>query len=144
MLPKIKNDNKWISITPSSGKGNATVSVSVTENELEESRQGTISVNMLDKTIYVSISQTARVFSVDIDKADLIFPASGGDISFNITSNTNWTLSDYPSWLTLSKTSGKGNQEIKATASENPNVTERTGSITLGIYGKDLGLWFQS
>ena len=134
---EIKNDNNWISITPSSGKGNATITVSVTDNELEESRQGTISVSMLDKTIYVSISQTARVFSVDIDKADLIFPASGGDISFNITSNTNWTLSDYPSWLTLSKTSGKGNQEIKATASENPNVTERTGSITLGIDGKD-------
>jgi uncharacterized beta-barrel protein YwiB (DUF1934 family) len=134
---EIKNDNDWISITPSSGNGNATVNVSVTENELEESRKGTISVSMLDKTISVSISQTAKVFSVDIDKANLTFPASGGDVSFNITSNTDWTLSDYPSWLTLSKTSGKGNQEIKATASENPNVTERTGSIILGIDGKD-------
>lgn len=134
---EITNDNEWISISPLSGKGDATVNVSVAENELEKSRKGSISISMLDKTISVSINQTGKVFSVDIDNTDLMFPASGGDVSFNITSNTNWTLSDYPSWLTLSKTNGKGNQEIKATASENPNVTERSGSIILGIEGKD-------
>ena len=134
---KIINDNSWISVTPSSGKGKATITVSVAENESEGSRQGNITVSMLDKALNVSVSQTGKVFSVEVDNTKLTFPASGGEVKFNIASNTYWTLSDYPSWLTLSKTSGNKNAEITATASENPNVTERTGTILLGIDGKE-------
>nr|WP_319572376.1 BACON domain-containing protein [uncultured Draconibacterium sp.] len=43
------------------------------------------------------------------------FMAYGGTQSFTIESNTDWTITQSPTWVTLSKTSGSGNATIVVT-----------------------------
>ena len=133
---QILNSNPWISVSSMSGSGNSSIIISVEENPVESSRQGTIDITMLDKTISVTIIQRAKVFNADTDSKSLTFPAAGGSSTLNVTSNTSWTLSDYPSWITLSATSGNGNATVKVTATENTSADQRTSQMYLTIDGK--------
>ena len=108
----LQNNNSWINVSQTSGNGISNINISVTENEVESSRQGVVYITMLDKTIQVTINQKAKVFSADVDDKSLIFSAAGGTNNLNVTSNTNWSISNYPSWLSLSQTSGKGNATV--------------------------------
>ncbi|WP_163325479.1 hypothetical protein [Draconibacterium mangrovi] len=56
---------------------------------------------------------TQPYFSVS--PSSLIFGPSGGTQSFNIQTNIDWTVIQYPSWVTLSKTSGTGDATINVT-----------------------------
>ena len=133
----IENSNSWISVSPTSGSGSSSVEITVEENETESKRKGTIYITMLDKTIDVTISQDAKVFSIDIENKSLTFTAAGGDQTLNITSNTYWTLSDVPLWVTLSTTNGKGDASVVVTAEENMSLEERSGEMFLSIDGKE-------
>lgn len=133
----IQNDNLWIVASPSSGSGTTSVELSVSENETEASREGYIYVTMLDKTVSVKVTQEAKVFSAETDNVNITFPASGGKSSFNVTSNTNWTITNCPTWISLSKSNGKGNANIEIIAQDNPNTAERYGEMFLQINGKD-------
>jgi len=133
---QVQNSNPWISVSSMSGSGNSSINISVDDNPVESSREGTIDITMIDKTISVTILQKAKVFSADIDSKSLTFPAAGGSSKLDVTSNTSWTLSDYPSWITLSATSGNGNATVKVTATENTSAEQRTSQMYLTIDGK--------
>src|SRR5450432_2209863 len=45
--------------------------------------------------------------------------STGSKDTFNVVSNISWTASSDQSWLTLSDTSGNGNESIVTTASVN-------------------------
>jgi hypothetical protein len=61
----------------------------------------------------------------------LSFASIGGSIKMSITTNDTWTakIEGSPSWLKLSKTSGAGNIDITATASDNPTTESRNATI---------------
>ena len=133
---EVQNGNSWISVSSMSGTGNSSINVSVDDNPIESSREGTIYITMLDKTISVTIRQKAKVFSADTDSKSLTFPASGGSSTLSIISNTHWMLSDFPSWITLSATNGKGDATVNVTATENTSAGQRTSQMYLTIDGK--------
>jgi hypothetical protein len=58
-----------------------------------------------------------------------------GSTTFNITSNTSWTLSGWPSWMTVSQASGSGNATITVVYGLNSGNAGRTGTITLSAPG---------
>jgi hypothetical protein len=51
--------------------------------------------------------------------------------TFNIMSNTTWTLSADQPWLKLSKVSGSDNSSIEVSASANTENESRSGSVTV-------------
>ncbi|MBI3233355.1 MAG: YHYH protein [Bacteroidetes bacterium] len=51
--------------------------------------------------------------------------------TFEITSNTDWTVSNDQTWLTANKQSGNGNSTIILTAQENNSTTSRTAAVTV-------------
>lgn len=132
----LRNDNSWVNISQTSGSGTSVINIDVSENETESLRQGIIYITMLDKTIPVSITQKAKIFNADVDNKSLVFPAAGGISNLNVISNTNWSISDCPTWLSLSQTSGKGNATVTVTAEENFSSDERVGTMLLRIDGK--------
>lgn len=132
----LRNDNSWVNISQTSSSGTSVINIDVSENETESLRQGIIYITMLDKTIPVSITQKAKIFNADVDNKSLVFPAAGGISNLNVISNTNWSISDCPTWLSLSQTSGKGNATVTVTAEENVSSDERVGTMLLRIDGK--------
>jgi hypothetical protein len=64
-------------------------------------------------------------------------PAVTGTVTFNLTSNTSWTIADNAAWITVNPTSGTGNAIITATYLGNTGAL-RTGTITAtAAYGTD-------
>ncbi len=55
----------------------------------------------------------------------------GGSKTFNIISNTSWTISDDADWLSYDVLSGSINAEITVSASENTTNAIRTATITI-------------
>ena len=57
--------------------------------------------------------------------------SSNSSGTFNITSNTNWTVSSSETWLTASPNSGSGNVTITLTASANAATSSRKAIVTV-------------
>jgi hypothetical protein len=55
--------------------------------------------------------------------------------TFDITSNTSWTVTDNQSWLTVSPTSGANNGTVTVTAQENTSASARTATVTVSATG---------
>ena len=63
---------------------------------------------------------------VSVSLPSVNFQESGGTQSVPITSNTNWTVSGNPSWLTVAPISGSGNGSIMLTAQANTESSSRS------------------
>jgi hypothetical protein len=55
--------------------------------------------------------------------------------TFNVVSNTSWTVTDNQPWLTVSPTSGANNGTVTVTAQQNTGTAARTASITVSASG---------
>lgn len=66
------------------------------------------------------------------------FPVSGGNISFEINANVNWTITDTASWLTVNPSSGADSATVVATADQNETGEMRSAVITIAQDGGEL------
>lgn len=146
-------DQNWITITPSSGSGKATLYIAVSENESDEKRSGKVYVEMTSQSHTIDITQNGKIFNLSSSVSNIRYNSDGGKESFNIFCNTSWDITEYPEWISLTPSSGKGNSEVLVTASKNLNMYERSGlirisdksrkvTISIAIYqaGKDFDL----
>ena len=127
----------WISVNPNSGQaGKTTVSIEVTPNTAVAPRSGYVTIRTGgDERFQIAISQ--RGLYIESDES-LSFTSIEESKKLSIQSNTSWTVTSKPNWLTLSKETGEGNGEITVTTSENPNTTSRSGEIVLGQTGLSI------
>jgi hypothetical protein len=96
------------------------------------------------KRIYCLLAVTCLLFSckdesktpasLSVDLTALSFTSEGGQKSFNIRSNTAWTIECPARWL-VSSTAGNGSTEVVVTAGNNPSAATRTGIITVAAEG---------
>lgn len=68
--------------------------------------------------------------SIDVVASETIVKATGGTISFDITCNNTWEVTDSDNWLVWSSTGGTGDDTITATAPNYTGTTERTSTVT--------------
>lgn len=121
--------DSWITISPTTASGNSTLSVSVSENTSDDERSGQVVVVMADKSATINIIQKGKYFTVSNNL--LTYTSKGGAIDVSISTNDSWSakVEDGSTWLTLSKTSGTGNVDVKVTASDNASVNSRTATL---------------
>ena len=72
-----------------------------------------------------------------LDVTNLTFTATGQSQSMRITSNTHWTISGCPSWLSVNPTRGDNTRDVIVTANENTSTDSRTCQL---IISTDDGL----
>ncbi|NPD47903.1 hypothetical protein [Lentimicrobium sp. S6] len=81
------------------------------------------------KTVSLNfILETEGAFLQFSDTA-LYFNSLSGESSFQIGSNTNWSIESYPEWVALSALEGQGNLALEITYSENSENFSRTDTI---------------
>ena len=74
----------------------------------------------------------AVVPELKVETTNLEFEGKGGQRSFNIKSNTFWTVSCSESWIHLSSTEDRGVRSITVTADNNPSTRQgRNATITV-------------
>ena len=125
----------WITVTPTSGKGNQTLKVSVDKYESHANdtcRTATLvfsgGQNLLVpvKVIQADGSEVA----VSVNPISLHFAAEGGSRQLEVTCASNWTVSSPTAWLSISATAGIGNGQVTVTAENNELFQNRLGTVT--------------
>ncbi len=129
---------QWIKTIPSDG-GSIINALSVYDNDVlsivglagKNSNLGNTTINRKNgSNCIVATLGYLRNLSISATSLTIAAPANSNK-SFDITSNTNWTVTCDQSWLTPSIESGSNNSTITLTASANPNITTRTAIVTV-------------
>ena len=132
----------WIEVdTPSGGSKTAkaedtVINVTVTANTGSTSRSCSlyvVSESSLDP-IQITVTQAAVAPSLAVAPAAAIaeIPAAGGEVTFNVTSNTAWAVAvetGATADVTLSKASGNGNASVVATFAASNVTTKLSATI---------------
>ena len=127
----------WITLSATSGNGNATVKVTATENTSADQRTSQMYLTIDGKTTKTAISLTQYGKSINVSPTSLAFTSSSSTQNVTVTSDGEWEASTSDSWITLSPSSATGNGTLKVNVTENMSVNTRSGSITISMGGKD-------
>lgn len=130
--------DSWISVNPDKGDaGKSTTSIEVTPNTSVSQRTGRvlirtgnserIQISVIQKGIYIETEQSSISFGSKVESKTL-----------GIKSNTSWTVTSKPNWISLSKESGEGNGNVTLTSTDNPNTSSRSGEIIIGQPGLSI------
>ena len=128
---KAATQYSWIEINPANGNsGVETATISVSPNSSADERIGYVVLYIGDnQKIQIPVRQQGVY--INSDKNAIEFEDNESTESINVQSNTSWQISSLPTWISVDRTSGNGNMEIKVTAEENPYTTERNGIFTI-------------
>jgi hypothetical protein len=121
------SDSPWLSVSPTSGSGSATLQVSVATSTLAAtSYTGHITINApaatpASKVVTVSLTVFSPNLAFNAKEANVaISPAGSASATFNLSntggSSLNWTASSLSSWLQVSPTSGSAPAQLTLTA----------------------------
>lgn len=122
----------WLSRTPASGDGPATMTVIAEENNDTISRQGELivksSVKSNNYSNSVIIEQGSKLFRINSSVFENI-PSTGQNVSVTIYANEGWQVTSKPSWITTSPSSGSGTDVLTLTIKDNPSANAREGQV---------------
>jgi len=131
----VTESTSWLSVSPTSGTGNGTITVTYDANSTGASRtSGSIVVTVPGVTPYgVTVTQSPCC-TVTVTPANQNVTATAGTTTFSVITTptaTAWTVADNATWLAVSPSSGTGNATITATYSANNTGASRTAIITV-------------
>lgn len=110
---------EWISVTPMSGKGDATLTLTAEANMTGEDRATEIKAVTKDNIATLILTQEAVVqpqYYLTVTPKELQCGSAGGEFTVEVLSNTDWTVTA-PQWITCSMTGGSNNATVILTVS---------------------------
>ncbi|MFH1119965.1 MAG: BACON domain-containing carbohydrate-binding protein [Bacteroidota bacterium] len=124
----------WCTVTPS-GNGNGTLTATYTTNTGTTSRTATITVSATGAgNQTVTVVQAGTTVILTITPSNQSVPASSGNTSFTITSNSGWIAQSNAGWCVVTP-SGTGNGTLTASYTENVSISSRMALITVSSSG---------
>ncbi|MCQ2071723.1 MAG: Ig-like domain-containing protein [Bacteroidaceae bacterium] len=131
---------EWLTVTPSSGTGNASVTVEVKKNNNADSRQYRIYITpaAVDSPLEIDVFQAGHTLAAD--STALHFSARAGQLTFQLESDADWVAGSDNGWISVSPTSGTGNETICVSATANESGTARTGIVSVEIEGRTIAI----
>ena len=91
----------------------------------------------LDISMYVLPTICPIASYVFVSPSSLNYSADGESKDVTVNSNINWTATTSANWLTITPSSGSGNEAFSVVAAENTSDSERTATITVSGQGAE-------
>lgn len=135
----ISYPDEWITISQSAGTGSATITVDIPQNLVLSGKTGNIEVSTRDNTAIVQVTQERNTGYINVDPSVLEYVYSGGSKSVLVSSNTDWTISNVPNWVSGSTLSGNGNSTVIFTVIGTA-ISDRTSVIKFSVLDEDAYL----
>ena len=102
----------WITIDKEEGPlGETEVTVSVSENGTGVDRSGTVSFINKNVTTILTVNQGNQFVNVSAEKVS----TTKTQATFDVTSNTDWTVTSSEAWATVAPAEGTGNATVTVT-----------------------------
>jgi len=124
----------WLTVSPASGNGNATITLNISANTSIEARETEITIKAAELTRTVKVGQLGQEPALALDKDALSFIALGSaPVEVTVTSNVPWTVSipADATWLAANPTSGTGNGTVTFTVTDNIYRKSNTAQVTI-------------
>ncbi len=121
-------------ISPSSGKGASSVTITTTANPTAlSSRSAAIIVKNSSGTIVreIALTQSASKEYLDLSVTSIELTSKGETRNVTISSNTHWTITGGADWITLNKTEGDNNGDVSINIAESTSKEDREAVLTV-------------
>lgn len=125
----------WITVSPASGTGNATLNVHVEANPGANARYAVISITSEGVTTNIPVNQGGRILNIETTAGEI--GAMGGSTEFSVSSTVDYTTrinyaeGSGEGWLSLEDISADGITAYRVTAIANPSVNYREAYVEL-------------
>jgi hypothetical protein len=94
------------------------------------------SLLLVSGLLFVSCSKKDKIApALSADKTTVNATAQAGMEYLQISSNTDWTISGMPSWLTITPASGNGDTRVEFSFTANTGSNDRTANLSLSSTG---------
>lgn len=143
----VSSKPSWITTNTEAGEhGTTSVTISAQANKSANERQGEVVISAMNsENRQYLINRTIKVLqtpiSLAVSQTALSVNPAGGSLSFNVTSNTEWTATSNVSWCKVNTTSGTGNKTVNITVTENNGTNDRTATITITAGNVTRTVW---
>ena len=111
---------EWIAVSPMSGKGDATLTLTVEANTTGEDRSTQIKATTKDNTATLVVTQRAQSpqpqYYLNVSPKNYRCGGAGGEFTVEVSSNLDWTVTA-PQWITCSVTEGSNDATVTLTVS---------------------------
>ena len=128
-------NNSWISVVDAgNGQGGDLVTIAIAENPSYNARTGTVTIGTETFTVTQQGRPTeALSFAVSPANSTASVEGANGIITVTATPDLPWTATSGANWLTVysATANGAGNGNVVYSASPNPTLSQRTGTITV-------------
>ena len=137
---KVSQKDEWLSLSREAGQaGSYNLFITAQENLTGADRTGFIEIEMAGKTEQIAVCQKLKVNSLVVrpntfNVNALGFTEQGGNCTFNLETNCNWSvaLPDGCDWIVLDKTSGKaGKADVTMTVKMNETGADRSAELVV-------------
>ena len=126
---------EWIAITPTSGNGDATLTLTAEANTTGEPRSTEVKAVTKDNAAVLTLTQAALENYVRVTPKEIMCGEDGGEFDIVLSTNIDWFVSA-PAWITCSSTQGSGDARITMTISpinnENDLAESREAQVFFG------------
>ena len=122
---QVAENSEFISVSPASGSKDGTITVTYLENDTTDTRSGIVTVTGGGFTRLHTLTQTGKEVELTISSPSNTVPKEEGSYTIQISSNTNWTVSDNQTWLSQSPTNGFGDATLTFNFDKNSGTNER-------------------
>lgn len=128
---------EWLTVSPTSGNGDATLTFEVQPNLTGQERNQAITATTKDNTATMTISQEASGDPaldpyITLSPNSMVGDWEGGSFQVNVQANIAWAVTDSPDWVTCSKTEGEGDDTLWMTMHPFLEPGNREAFITIG------------
>ena len=104
---------EWLTVSPVSGNGNATLTLVAPLNDSDATRMGELHVSTKDNSAKLVVSQDAMEEDfIIVQPQSIECEAEGGEFTLTVTSNCDWNVNVPVNWLTCEPMSGTGNGTV--------------------------------
>jgi hypothetical protein len=111
---------EWIAVSPMSGKGDATLTLTVEANTTGEDRSTQIKATTKDNTATLNLTQGAQSpqpqYYLNVSPKNYRCGGAGGEFTVEVSSNLDWTVTT-PQWITCSVAEGSNDATVTLTVS---------------------------
>ena len=126
---KARPNCDWISVSPTSGTGPATVTYRVAPWHEVSTRSGTFTVGGHTVTVF----QYGSRMALDAYSATRDYYAHVIPVKVDALAVTSWSVTPNASWISVVDAgNGQGGDTVSVAISENPSYKARTGTVTIG------------